>query len=175
MQNAFREDGFWCPASTWNCLGRHSCPADRGPNSSSLFAICRRSGRRCLHAASLLRFATSQQMLLHCYKLQIGCVLGAGKSIHGFCVKCKTKMQSFCIFLKRMTLKTFFGRNLIKPIDNMGMREYNAGNKTTRLVGKWEFRKGGYSNDADLEKSSARQLSLRANVQRPGRETNSEP
>jgi hypothetical protein len=84
-------------------------------------------------------------------------------------------MQSFCIFLKRMTLKTFFGRNLIKPIDNMGMREYNADNKTTRLVGKWEFRKGGYSNDADLEKSSARQLSLRANVQRPGRETNSEP
>ena len=57
----------------------------------------------------------------------------------------------------------------------MGMREYNADNKTTRLVGKWEFRKGGYSNDADLEKSSARQLSLRANVQRPGRETNSEP
>ena len=107
-------------------------------------------------------------MLLHCYKLQIGCVLGAGKSIHGFCVKCKTKMQSFCIFLKRMTLKTFFGRNSIKPIDNMGMREYNADNKTTRLVGKWESRKGGYSNDADLEKSSARQLPLWANVQRPG-------
>jgi hypothetical protein len=77
-------------------------------------------------------------------------------------------MQSFCIFLKRMTLKTFFGRNSIKPIDNMGMREYNADNKTTRLVGKWEFRKGGYSNDADLEKSSARQLPLWANVQRPG-------
>lgn len=74
-----------------------------------------------------------------------------------------------------MTLKNFFGRNLIKPIDNMGMREYNADNKTTRLVGKWEFRKGGYSNDADLEKSSARQLPLWANVQRPGRETNSEP
>ena len=36
-------------------------------------------------------------------------------------------------------------------------------------------RKGGYSNDADLEKSSARQLPLWANVQRPGRETNSEP
>jgi hypothetical protein len=84
-------------------------------------------------------------------------------------------MQSFCIFLKRMTLKNFFGRNSIKPIDNMGMREYNADNKTTRLVGKWEFRKGGYSNDADLEKSSARQLPLWANVQRPGRETNSEP
>ncbi len=57
----------------------------------------------------------------------------------------------------------------------MGMREYNADNKTTRLVGKWEFRKGGYLNDADLEKSSARQLPLWANVQRPGRETNSEP
>jgi hypothetical protein len=77
-------------------------------------------------------------------------------------------MQSFCIFLKRMTLKTFFGRNSIKPIDNMGMRKYNADNKTTRLVGKWETRKGGYSNDADLEKSSARQLPLWANVQRPG-------
>lgn len=50
----------------------------------------------------------------------------------------------------------------------MGMREYNADNKTTRLVGKWEYRKGGYSNDADLEKSSARQLPLWANVQRPG-------
>lgn len=50
----------------------------------------------------------------------------------------------------------------------MGMREYNADNKTTRLVGKWEFWKGGYSNDADLEKSSARQLPLWANVQRPG-------
>ena len=48
----------------------------------------------------------------------------------------------------------------------MGMREYNADNKTTRLVGKWETRKGGYSNDADLEKSSARQLPLWANVQR---------
>ena len=46
----------------------------------------------------------------------------------------------------------------------MGMREYNADNKTTRLVGKWEFWKGGYSNDADLEKSSARQLPLWANV-----------
>jgi hypothetical protein len=77
-------------------------------------------------------------------------------------------MQSFCIFLKRMTLKTFFGRNSIKPIDNMGMREYNADNKTTRLVGKWGSQKGGYSNDADLEKSSARQLPLWANVQRPG-------
>ena len=50
----------------------------------------------------------------------------------------------------------------------MGRREYNADNKTTRLVGKWEIRKGGYSNDADLEKSSARQLPLWANVQRPG-------
>ena len=29
-------DGLRCPAST-SCLGRHSCPADRGPNSSSLF------------------------------------------------------------------------------------------------------------------------------------------
>ena len=56
----------------------------------------------------------------------------------------------------------------------MGRREYNADNKTTRLVGKWGFRKEGYSNDADLEKSSARQLPLWANVQRPGRETNSE-
>ena len=67
-----------------------------------------------------------------------------------------------------MTLKNFFGRNSIKPIDNMGRREYNADNKTTRLVGKWESQKGGYSNDADLEKSSARQLPLWANVQRPG-------
>lgn len=67
-----------------------------------------------------------------------------------------------------MTLKTFFGRNSIKPIDNVGIGEYNADNKTTRLVGKWEFWKGGYSNDADLEKSSARQLPLWANVQRPG-------
>ena len=50
----------------------------------------------------------------------------------------------------------------------MGMREYNADNKTTRLVGKWEPQKGGYSNDADLEKSSERQLPLWANVQRPG-------
>ena len=63
----------------------------------------------------------------------------------------------------------------LNSIDNMGMREYNADNKTTRLVGKWGFRKGGYSNDADLEKSSARQLPLWANVQRTGRETNSEP
>ena len=67
-----------------------------------------------------------------------------------------------------MTLKNFFGRNSIKPIDNVGMREYNTDNKTTRLVGKWEFQKGGYSNDADLEKSSARQLPLWANVQRRG-------
>ena len=59
--------------------------------------------------------------------------------------------------------------------DNMGMREYNADNKTTSIVGKWGTRKGGYSNDADLEKSSVRQLPLWANVQRPGRETNSEP
>ena len=29
-------DGLRYPAST-SCLGRHSCPADRGPNSSSLF------------------------------------------------------------------------------------------------------------------------------------------
>ena len=56
----------------------------------------------------------------------------------------------------------------------MGMREYNADNKTTRLVGKWGTRKGGYSNDADLEKSSARQRQLWANVRHPGRETNSE-
>ena len=56
----------------------------------------------------------------------------------------------------------------------MGMREYNADNKTTRLVGKWEFRKGGYSNDADLEKSSSRQLPLWANVQRPGQTKGSE-
>ena len=51
----------------------------------------------------------------------------------------------------------------------MGMSEYNADNKTTRLVGKWGFRKGGYSNDADLEKSSARQLPLWANVWGTGR------
>ena len=74
--------------------------------------------------------------MLQLPKLQPDCNLGAGKSIHGFCVKCKTKMQSFCVFLKRMTLKTFFGRNSIKPIDNMGRSEYNADNKTTRLVGK---------------------------------------
>lgn len=67
-----------------------------------------------------------------------------------------------------MTLKTFLEEIQFKPIDNMGMREYNADNKTTRLVGKWGIRKGGYSNDADLEKSSARQLPLWANVQRPG-------
>ena len=29
-------DGLRCPAST-SCLGRHSCPADRGPNNSSLY------------------------------------------------------------------------------------------------------------------------------------------
>ena len=29
-------DGLRYPAST-SCLGRHSCPADRGPNSSSLY------------------------------------------------------------------------------------------------------------------------------------------
>ena len=31
----------------------------------------------------------------------------------------------------------------------MGMREYNAGNKTTRLVGKWGIRKGGYSKKTE--------------------------
>ena len=48
------------------------------------------------------------------------------------------------------------------------------GSQWTKNNNKY-VRKGGYSNDADLEKSSARQLPLWANVQRPGRETNSEP
>ena len=50
----------------------------------------------------------------------------------------------------------------------MGMREYNADNKTTRLVGKWETRNGARLNDADLEKAASRQLPLWAYVQRPG-------
>ena len=82
-------DGLRYPAST-SCLGRHSCPADRGPNSSSLFppqaavvAVARkgllapfrprrgsRNGKKLVAALnaffSFLRFAASQLVLPLC-------------------------------------------------------------------------------------------------------------